>query len=146
MKQILHLILAALPILVLVPPAWSDEPKNHDKDVVYDEAKVPPYDLPPLLVSSEGKLITTPEEWFNIRRPQIMALFGNLVYGIVPAPESPIRAANTFPPTTRAKCIVCWERKGSLQKPRRRSVRQSSSPTSATTTVPAAIPSSRSTG
>ncbi|MCL4177232.1 MAG: hypothetical protein KJ072_05755 [Verrucomicrobia bacterium] len=52
---------------------------------------MPPYQLPPLLVSSEGKPITTPEEWFDIRRPQIMALFGNLVYGVVPAPELPIK-------------------------------------------------------
>ena len=68
-----------------------DEPKNHDKDVICDEAKVPPYALSPLLVSAEGKPITTPEEWFNVRRPLIMSLFGNLVYGIVPSPESPIR-------------------------------------------------------
>lgn len=71
----------------------ADEPKNHDFDVIRQEARVPPYDLPPLLVSSEGKPITTPEEWFNVRRPQIMALFGNLVYGVVPQPESPIRTA-----------------------------------------------------
>jgi hypothetical protein len=69
----------------------ADEPKNHDLDVIYDEAKVPPYDLPPLLVSSEGRPITTPEEWFNVRRPQIMALFGNLIYGVVPQQETPIR-------------------------------------------------------
>jgi len=69
----------------------ADEPKYHDKNLILDEARIPTYDLPPLLVSSEGKPITTPEEWFNIRRPQILSLFGNLVYGIVPAPESPIR-------------------------------------------------------
>ena len=77
--------------IFLVGPGWADEGKYHDKDLVYDEAKVPPYDLPPILMSSEGKPITTPDEWFNIRRPQLMALFGNLVYGVVPAPESPIR-------------------------------------------------------
>jgi hypothetical protein len=59
--------------------------------VVYDEAKVPPYDLPPLLVSSEGKPISISEEWFSILRPQIMALLGSLIYGIVPVPESPLR-------------------------------------------------------
>ena len=48
--------------------------------------------LPPLLVSSEGKTITTPEEWFNIRRPQILSLFRDLLFGVVPAPESPIQA------------------------------------------------------
>jgi hypothetical protein len=69
----------------------ADEPKYHDKDLILDETRVPAYDLPPLLVSCEGKAITTPEEWFNIRRPQILSLFGNLLYGVVPAPESPIR-------------------------------------------------------
>lgn len=83
----LAIALHLLPAL----PLQADEPKNHDRDVVYDEAKVPPYDLPPLLVSSEGKPITSPGEWFNIRRPQLIALFGNVLYGVVPAPESPIR-------------------------------------------------------
>jgi len=69
--------------------------------VVYDEAKVPPYDLPPLLVSSEGKPITTAEAWFNLRRPQIMGLFGNLIYGIVPAPESPIHTTFEVVQTNR---------------------------------------------
>ena len=39
----------------------------------------------------EGKPIATAQEWFSIRRPQIMALFGHFIYGIVPVPESPIR-------------------------------------------------------
>ena len=78
-------------VLSLTIAARADEPKNHDFDVIREEAKVPPYQLPPLLVSSEGKPITTPEEWFDLRRPQIMALFGNLVYGVVPAPEAPIK-------------------------------------------------------
>ncbi|TKJ37802.1 MAG: acetylxylan esterase [Planctomycetes bacterium B3_Pla] len=71
--------------------ALSREPKENDSDVNYDESKVPHYDLPPLLVSAEGKAIKTPEEWRNIRRPQILALFGNLIYGRIPEPESPIR-------------------------------------------------------
>jgi hypothetical protein len=91
MRQTIALGLLGLACLFPGGTAWGDEPKNHDKDVVYDEAKVPAYDLPPLLVSSEGKPISTPEEWFNIRRPQIMAQFGSLVYGTVPVPESPIK-------------------------------------------------------
>lgn len=73
------------------PPARSDEAKYHNKDLILDEARVPAYDLPPILVSSEGQPITTADEWFRVRRPQILALFGNLVYGVVPGPESPIR-------------------------------------------------------
>jgi hypothetical protein len=71
--------------------AGAVQSKELDSDVNYDESKVPRYDLPPLLVSAEGKRITTPEEWRTIRRPQILALFSNLVYGCVPEPESPIK-------------------------------------------------------
>lgn len=85
-----HLILSAALLGSVTFSLLADEPKNHDFDVIRDEASVTPYQLPPILVSSEGKPITTAEEWFNLRRPQLMALFGNLIYGVVPAPESPI--------------------------------------------------------
>ena len=91
-RPILRAIGGALLLLRLATGGVSaDEPKNHDFDVVRDESRVAPHHLPPILVSTEGRPITTPEEWFTIRRPQIMALFGNLVYGVVPQPESPVR-------------------------------------------------------
>jgi|TARA_B110000879_G_C11181897_1_gene518895 hypothetical protein len=65
--------------------------KEGDKDVNYDESKVPAYDLPELLVTVEGKRITTAEEWRTVRRPQIMSLFSNLVYGRVPEPSTPLK-------------------------------------------------------
>lgn len=82
--------LLASVFLFLPVPVRAEEPKNRDFDVIRDEAAVPPYQLPPILVTAEGKAVTTPEEWFNVRRPQLMALFGNLVYGVVPQPESPV--------------------------------------------------------
>jgi hypothetical protein len=82
---------ACFLVLLAVQPCSARDPKELDKDLIYDEAHVPAYDLPPLLVSSEGKPITTPVEWLRVRRPQIMSLFGNLVYGTVPAPLSPIK-------------------------------------------------------
>ncbi|MHC4105729.1 MAG: acetylxylan esterase, partial [Planctomycetota bacterium] len=69
----------------------SREPKEYDSNVIYDESNIPHYDLPELLVTAEGKKVTTPEEWRNIRRPQILSLFSNLVYGCVPESESPIK-------------------------------------------------------
>lgn len=71
--------------------AGAGQSKEQDIDVNYDEARVPRYDLPPLLVTAEGERITTSEEWRTIRRPEILALFSNLVYGCVPEPESPIK-------------------------------------------------------
>jgi len=75
---------------------FSREPKEYDGDVIYDESKVPHYDLPELLVTAEGKTVETAEEWRNIRRPQILALFSNLVYGRVPKPASPIETEFTI--------------------------------------------------
>ena len=68
----------------------SRELKEYDSDLIYEESKVPHYDLPPLLVTAEGKPVTTAEEWMHVRRPQILALFANLIYGRVPQPPSPI--------------------------------------------------------
>ncbi len=65
--------------------------KELDSDVNYDEAKVVPYDLPPMLLSADGKRITTPEEWKTLRRPEILSLFSEHVYGRIPEAESPIR-------------------------------------------------------
>lgn len=93
MRQITALRLGIFISMLCILLGRADEPKNRDKDVVYDETKVPPYDLPPLLISSEGKTIMTPEDWFTLRRPQIMSLFANLVYGSVPSPETPIRTS-----------------------------------------------------
>ncbi len=85
---------SAMLLALLVPPlttAHAREAKEYDSDVVYDENKIPHYDLPPLLVTAEGEQITTPEAWHQVRRPQILSLFSNLVYGRVPQPASPIR-------------------------------------------------------
>ncbi len=92
---LLRRIVACLALLTVglgaISRGWSEEAKYHDKDLILGEARVPAYDLPPILVTSEGKPVTTADEWFQVRRPQIMALFGNLIYGVVPAPESPLR-------------------------------------------------------
>jgi hypothetical protein len=81
-----------LVLLVCIPTLLNGrERKEYDGDVLYDEAKLPQYDLPPLLITAEGKTVSTPDEWRNVRRPQILSLFSNIVYGHVPTPESPIR-------------------------------------------------------
>ena len=85
-----------LLLLGLMPLSWTSdtqarEPKEFDNDVNYQEERLPHYDLPPLLLTAEGKQITTAEEWKNVRRPQIMSLFSNLIYGRVPEPAFPIQ-------------------------------------------------------
>jgi hypothetical protein len=51
---------------------------------IYDESLVPPYKLPELLVSLKGKNITTAKEWREIRRPEILSLFEENMYGKIP--------------------------------------------------------------
>ncbi len=50
----------------------------------YDESKVGPYTLPELLVSGSGKNITDAREWMEIRRPEILSLFEQSMYGRIP--------------------------------------------------------------
>lgn len=81
--------LSILLFTIFAPMAFAQH-KEIDSDINYNEARIPHYDLPELLVTSQGKTITTAEEWHAIRRPQIMSLFSNLVYGTTPTPESPL--------------------------------------------------------
>ena len=69
---------------------FSRELKEFDNDVNYDEARISHYDLPDPLVTAEGKPVTTAEQWRNIRRPQILSLFANFIYGAVAVPGDPI--------------------------------------------------------
>ncbi|MBD3266481.1 acetylxylan esterase [bacterium] len=85
----LSLMVCVMAICVLA--ASARELKEYDSDLIYEESKIPHYALPELLVSAEGKRITTAKDWMHIRRPQILSLFSNLVYGHIPLPESPIQ-------------------------------------------------------
>ena len=50
----------------------------------YDESKVPSYALPELLECKDGRVVTSADEWKNIRRPEILADFEKLLYGRIP--------------------------------------------------------------
>lgn len=55
----------------------------------YDESKVPPYTLPDVLTTLDGRKITTEKEWREIRRPEVLELFKTHVYGRSPGrPEN----------------------------------------------------------
>jgi len=54
------------------------------RDINYDESKVPEYTLPDPLITGSGIQVKTPEEWYSVRRPEILSLFENNVYGRVP--------------------------------------------------------------
>ena len=71
-------IIIGLIVLVLTSHMFAQ------RDVNYDESKVPEYVLPELLKGSDGKKITNVKEWEKIRRPELMELFATQVYGRTP--------------------------------------------------------------
>jgi len=50
----------------------------------YDEAKVNAFTLPDPLLCDDGTKVTTPDEWWDKRRPQIVEDFDRELYGRVP--------------------------------------------------------------
>jgi hypothetical protein len=54
------------------------------QDANYDEAKVPAYSLPDPLVDRAGARVGSAEQWWSVRRPELLALFEQHVYGAAP--------------------------------------------------------------
>lgn len=50
----------------------------------YDESKVPEYQLPELLKTQDGKPVATSEMWMQQRRPELLQLFQDHVFGTLP--------------------------------------------------------------
>jgi (4-O-methyl)-D-glucuronate---lignin esterase len=73
-----------LKIKELRPGANPNDPKSPNA-VNYDESKANPYpDLPDPLTLKNGKKVTTAEQWWKERRPEIVEDFDREVYGRVP--------------------------------------------------------------
>ena len=53
-------------------------------DTIYDEARVPKYTLPPLLQLADGSPVPDAAAWQERRRPQLLSLFAQQVYGQTP--------------------------------------------------------------
>src|ERR1700690_1831425 len=50
----------------------------------YDEAKVGTYTLPDPLVLQNGKPVRSADDWFQLRRPEILKLYQPEIYGRIP--------------------------------------------------------------
>lgn len=57
----------------------------------YDEAKVPAYTLPDPLLSLTKSRISTKQQWESTRRPEVLRLFEDNVYGQIPKTYSAIK-------------------------------------------------------
>jgi len=56
----------------------------------YDESKVAPYTLPDPLTFADGTKLTSPDQWPK-RRTEILALFEDQMYGVIPPPPDVMR-------------------------------------------------------
>lgn len=74
MKRLLVLLTLSLAIAVQQQTAAQN----------YDESKVGSYTLPDVLESLDKKKITSAKSWEDVRRPQILDLFSEQVYGKTP--------------------------------------------------------------
>ena len=86
-------ILKTLPglFVLFVCISTHAQQKEWEEDVIYNEEQVPHYELQDPLINIDGNRIDSKEAWLNSRRPQLMALFANIIYGRIPTPEFPIK-------------------------------------------------------
>lgn len=83
MKSKLFVLAAALAAFVSTSSAQSG--------VNYDESKIPDYTLPDALVCTDGTRVTSAADWKRKRRPELMHLFEEQVYGRAPAAPKDLR-------------------------------------------------------
>lgn len=64
--------------------------QGQKREPLYDESRVPAYTLPDLLVTEKGKSVKNTKQWEKARRPEILGLFSEQVYGKTPDRKLPI--------------------------------------------------------
>lgn len=76
--------------ILLLPLFWATTAAVA-QTASYDESKVPTYTLPELLVTNDGKQVKTIKDWETKRRPEILKIFSEQVYGKTPTKKLPVR-------------------------------------------------------
>jgi (4-O-methyl)-D-glucuronate---lignin esterase len=76
-------------ILLFFPFAVQPALQAQEVEANYDEAKVPQYTLPAPLTCADGSAVADSSAWFELRRPELLQLFRDQVYGNAPGrPEN----------------------------------------------------------
>ena len=63
----------------------------HAEEFNYDESKVPPYTLPDVLQCEDGTVLNSADVWNAKRRPELLRMFEEHVFGTLPAGKIPLR-------------------------------------------------------
>lgn len=87
-------------------PSGNENAPNHAN---YDEATANPFPhLPEVLTLKDGRKVTTPEMWWNLRRPEIVEDFEREVLGRVPkdAPKVTWSVTNTVRETVGGRPVI----------------------------------------
>lgn len=71
-------------VLMLLP--WTGQAQQ--KTANYDESAIVSYNLPELFKTLSGKVINSSREWETVRRPEILSLFEQHVFGKTPPPSA----------------------------------------------------------
>ena len=76
-----HFFLPRLaPLCALLPlTVFAQQPPTN-----YDEAAIVPYTLPDLLKTRSGQPVKTAADWVNVRRPEVLGMFEDFVFGKTP--------------------------------------------------------------
>ncbi len=80
----IHFAAIVALVLSLSPSLPSSVMAQEPADTNYDESLVPAYELPDPLVSFNGRVIQTADDWNAVRKPEIMQTFATQVYGRIP--------------------------------------------------------------
>ena len=79
-----------LTVLVIFISIASLKAQDHQQSN-FDESKVPQYTLPDVLKTQAGKQIKNKTQWEKTRRPEILRLFEDNIYGQLPTDYDSIR-------------------------------------------------------
>lgn len=83
----LNSLLGRIYSFILFSMTMNAQPKGY----LYDESKIIPYELPDPLVCQDGTKVETAQTWIEKRRPEILKLFQEEVYGESPENTIPMR-------------------------------------------------------
>src|SRR5579863_8562467 len=79
-------------VLAIVACVWTARlaAQTQEIPINLDEAKVGPYTLPGPLNAADGKKVSSRDAWIQQRRPELLRIFEDQMYGKVPRPDKPL--------------------------------------------------------